>query len=132
VGEDMFEKQGGNTGGVNRLGTWDENHPLCKPMVDHNQNRVKTRREQQIHDHVTQNLLKQVEGGGRDGAEPRDSRVYVNLVGLTSSTASHKLLDKGGQTGPPVVALNQMNSAEVSTMSFHQGAMYKAYQILLS
>ena len=43
----------------------------------------------------------------------------VDLVGLASSTASHKSLDKGGQTRPPVVALNQVNSAEISAMSSH-------------
>jgi len=47
AGEDMFEKQGGDTGGINSFGTRDENHPLCKPMVDHDQNRVRTRREGQ-------------------------------------------------------------------------------------
>jgi len=97
VGENVLEKQGGNTGSVNSFATRDENHPLCKPMVNHNQNRVKTEGEWQIHDHVTQDLLEWVGGRGSDGAKPRDSWVCVDLVGLASSTASHKSLDKGGQ-----------------------------------
>ena len=37
VDEDMLEKQGGDTGSIDQFGTRDENHPLCKPMVDHGQ-----------------------------------------------------------------------------------------------
>jgi len=57
--------------------------------------------------------------GGReqDGAKPRDSWVSVDLVSLADSTASYKSLDKGGQTRPPVVPLNQVNSAEITAMS---------------
>jgi len=64
VGEDVFEKQGGDAGGINSFKARDENHPLHKPMVNHDQNRVKTRREWQIHDHVTQNLLERAGGRG--------------------------------------------------------------------
>jgi len=41
AGEDIFEKQSSNTSGIDGFGTRDENHPLYKPMVDHDQNRVK-------------------------------------------------------------------------------------------
>jgi len=58
--------------------------------------------------------------------------VSVNLVGLASSTASHKLANKGGQTRPPVVVLNQVNGAEISAMASHRGAVQGAYQILSS
>jgi len=60
VGKDMFEKQGS----VDSFVTRDENHLLCKPMVDHDQNRVKIRGEWKIHDHVTGNLLEWAGGGG--------------------------------------------------------------------
>ena len=40
--KNVFEKQGSNSGSINSFITRDENHPLSKPMVDHNQNRVKT------------------------------------------------------------------------------------------
>ena len=56
----------------------------------------------------------------------------VNFVGLASSAASHKLADKGGQTRPPIVMLNQMNGAEISAMSSRQGAVQGVYQILAS
>jgi len=56
----------------------------------------------------------------------------VDLVGLARSTASHKLLDKGGKTRPPIVTLNQVNSAEISAMASHWGAVQGANQILVS
>jgi len=61
----MFEKESSNIGGVDGFETRDENHSLHKPMVDHDQNRVKTRREQKIRDHVTRDLLKWAGGRGR-------------------------------------------------------------------
>jgi len=35
VGKDMLEKKGSDTGGINRFGTRNENHPLHKFMIDH-------------------------------------------------------------------------------------------------
>jgi len=64
VGENVFEEQGSNAGGIDCFVTRDENHPLRKPMVDHDQHRVKTRRNGEIHDHITQNLLQWAGGGG--------------------------------------------------------------------
>jgi len=96
AGEDMFEKQGNNTGGIDGFATRDENHPLYKPMVNHDQNRVKTGREWKIHNHVARDLLERAGGGRQDRAEPRDSWMSVNLVGLAGSAASHKSTDKGG------------------------------------
>jgi len=92
----MLEKKSGNSGSTDSFATRDENHPFHKPMVDHNQNRVKTRGERQIHDHVTQDPLEQAVGRGGDEAESRDSWVSVDLIGLASSTASHKSVNKGG------------------------------------
>ena len=56
----------------------------------------------------------------------------VDLVGLASCTASHKLSDEGGKTRPPIVTLNQVNGAEISTMTSHRRAVQGAYQILSS
>jgi len=54
----------------------------------------------------------------------------VDLVGLASSTASHESANKGGQSRPPVVALNQVNGAEITAMASCRGSMQGAYQIL--
>ena len=112
--------------------TRDENHPLHKPMVDHNQNRVETRGRRQIRDHVARDLLERAGGGRGDGTKPRNSRVSVNLVGLASSAASHKLVNKGGKSRPPVVALNQVNGAEITAVAPRWGAMQRMYQVLPS
>ena len=52
AGEDIFEKQDGDAGSIDSFVTRDENHPLCKPMVNHDQNRVKTGGQRQICNHV--------------------------------------------------------------------------------
>ena len=120
-----------NTGGIDGFDTRDENHPLCKSMVNHDQNTVQTGGGNwKICDHITRDLLKWAEGGGQDRSEPWDSQVGVNLVSLASGTAGDKSGDKGGQTRPPIVMLNQVNSAEITAMAFHLGAVQGAYQIL--
>jgi len=58
--------------------------------------------------------------------------VSVDLVGLASCTASHKLSDEGGKTRPPIVTLNQVNGAEISAMASRQGVVQGVYQILAS
>jgi len=132
VGKNVFQKQGGDTGGINSFGTRDGNYPLHKPMVNHDQNRVKIEGEQKIRDHVAGDLLEWAGGRGGDGAKPRDSQVSINLVSLASGIASYKSMDKGGQTGPPVVTLNQVNGVEVTAMFSCWGAVQRAYQILAS
>ena len=94
--EDMFEKQGGDTSSINGFGTRDKNHPLFKPMVNHDQNKVKTGENWEICDHIAGDLWEQMGGGEQDGTEPRDSQVSVNLVSLASDTASYKSANKGG------------------------------------
>ena len=38
--EDVFEKEFSYSLGVNGFSTWDENHPLQKAVVDHDQERI--------------------------------------------------------------------------------------------
>ena len=54
-----------------------ENYLLCKAMVNHNQQRVKTRGRGEIGDQVTQDLLEGVRGVGFDWGEWWDSGVCV-------------------------------------------------------
>ena len=74
---DFIEKESGDPfcsdcflGGV-------ENYPLCKPMVDHNQERVKARGDWKVSDKIARDLLKESKGEGPDGGERWDSRVGV-------------------------------------------------------
>ena len=39
--EDVFEKEFSYSLGVDGFSTWDENYPLQKTMVDHDQERIK-------------------------------------------------------------------------------------------
>ena len=62
----IIEKEGGSTKGINSLVTRDENYPLCKAMVYHNHDRVKTSRGREISDKVDGDLFKGTKGGGGD------------------------------------------------------------------
>ena len=59
-----MEKEGGDPFGGNRFLGRAENHPLSKPMVYHDQERIEARGDREIRDKVTGNLL---EGAGGDG-----------------------------------------------------------------
>ena len=54
-----------------------ENHPLCKAMVDHNQQRVKARGSKEVGDQVTGDLLEGMRGVGLDRGERGDGGVCV-------------------------------------------------------
>ena len=54
-----------------------ENYPLHKAMVNHNQQRVKTRRSRKVGDKVAGDLLEGARGVGLDWGERRDGGVCV-------------------------------------------------------
>ena len=62
--EDFVEKEGGEPFGSDRFLGRAKNYPLCKPMVDHDQEGIEARGNGEIRDKVTGNLL---EGTGGDG-----------------------------------------------------------------
>ena len=65
--EDFVEKEGGDSlGGDGFLGRA-KNHPLSKPMVDHDQERVKARGDREISDEIAGDLLEGAGGDGFDG-----------------------------------------------------------------
>ena len=74
-----------------------ENYPLCKTMVDHNQQRVKAGGSGEVGDQVARDLLEGARGMGFDQGEWRDSGMCVGLVLLACSAAfnvfSHKLCE---------------------------------------
>ena len=57
-----------------------ENHPLSKPMVDHNQKGIEASRRGEVGDKVTRDLLEGPGGGGADGDERWDSGMGICLV----------------------------------------------------
>ena len=50
--EDIFEKEIGYSLGIDGFSAWDENYPLRKTVVDHNQERIKAGGRWEISDQV--------------------------------------------------------------------------------
>ena len=53
----MGEKEFGYSHGIDRLGTRDDDHPLCKAVVDHNQDRVFSANFRKVSDEVHRDLF---------------------------------------------------------------------------
>ena len=62
-----MEKEGGDSLSGNGFLGRAKNYPLSKPMVDHDQKRVKARGDWEIGDKITGNLLEGMRSGGFDG-----------------------------------------------------------------
>ena len=101
--EDIFEKEFGYSLGVDGFSAWDENYPLRKAMVDHDQERIKTRGRWKVSDKVNRELLKQATAVGGNWRERRDSGVGVNLHLLTKGATRDEVADEGGHSQPPIV-----------------------------
>ena len=99
--EDFVEKERGDSLGSDRFLGRAKNHPLSKPMVDHDQERVKARGEGKICDKIARDLLEGAEGDGFDGGEGGDGRVCVNFVLLAKGAALNVAADEGGKSRPP-------------------------------
>ena len=78
-----------------------ENHPLSKPMVNHDQKGIEAGRRGEVSDKATGDLLEGAGRGGANGGERRDGRVGVGFVLLAGCTAFDILADVGGQARPP-------------------------------
>ena len=65
--EDFVEEKGHDSFGGDGLLRRAKNHPLSKPMVDHNQKGIYARRKGKIHDKIAVDLLKGVGCQGFDG-----------------------------------------------------------------
>ena len=64
--EDLVEKEGGDSlGGDGFLGGA-KNYPLSKPMVDHDQERVKAQGDGEVSDEIAGDLLEGARGDGFD------------------------------------------------------------------
>ena len=70
-------------------------------MVDHNQQRIKTRGSREVGDKVIEDLLEGMRYVGLDQGERGNSRVYVGLVLLACGTALNMLSYELCKTWPP-------------------------------
>ena len=60
--EDFVEKEGGDSFGSDGFLGRAKNHPLSKPMVYHDQERIEARGDREVRDKITGNLLEGVGG----------------------------------------------------------------------
>ena len=72
-----MEKESGNPFGGDHFLSGAENYPLCKAMVDHDQQRIKARGSREVSDEVTRDLLEGAQCVGLDQGEQRNSEVCV-------------------------------------------------------
>ena len=79
------------------------NPPYCnsKPMVDHNQQGVKTIGKGKVSDRVTGDLLEWMRAGGRNRQKRGFGGMRVDFVLLAGSASLHIAADIGSQTRPP-------------------------------
>ena len=110
----FVEKERGNafSGDVFLCGT--ENHPLSKPMVDHDQKGIEAGGRGEVGDKVTGELLKGAGGGGANRSEWRDGGVGICFVLLAGRAALDVLADVGGEAGPPEFCCDELTSFEVA------------------
>ena len=66
--EDFVETEGGDSLSGDGFLSGAKNHPLSKPMVDHDQERIEAQGDREISDKIAGNLL---EGGRGDGFDRR-------------------------------------------------------------
>ena len=93
---DFVEKEYSNTFGSDVLLCGTENHPLSKPMVNHDQEGIKSSRKGEVSDEVTGDLLEGARCQGANGGERGNSRVSIGLVLLASRTTFNVFVDIGG------------------------------------
>ena len=87
--ENVFEKEFGNSFGIDGFVAWGENYPLRKAVVDHDQEGIETGGGRQIGDKVNRELLERARTGGGHGGEGRDGQVGIHLHLLAKGTACY-------------------------------------------
>ena len=92
--EYMFEKEFGDSFGIDGRVTRSENDPFRKAVVNHDQQRIKTIRERQTGDKVNRELLKRAGAGGWQRGKGRDGWVGIYLHLLAESAASDEATDE--------------------------------------
>ena len=112
-----MKKEGCDSLGSSRFLSRAENYPLCKAVVDHDQERVKTGGRGKIRDEIARQLLKWMRGRGADGVKGRYRGVCVGLSLLAISTAFNVLSYELGEAGPPIVRCHKLAGFEVSQVA---------------
>ncbi len=112
-----MEKEGGNALGSDRFLGGAENHSLSKPMVYHDQKRIKRRRHGEIGDQIAGDLLEGVGCGGADRGERGNRGMRVGLVLLANGTAINIFPYIGGEAGPPEFRCYELAGFQIAGMT---------------
>ena len=128
--EYVFEKEFGDSFGIDGFVTRSENDPLRKAMVDHDQQGIKAGGRREAGNKVNRQLLKRARAGGRQRAERRDGWVGIHLHLLTEGTASNEATDERRHTRPPVVPGKEGVSTKETTMTGGWRGMYRRDEIV--
>ena len=91
-----------------------ENHPLCKPMVNHDQKGIKAGGDREVGDKIAGDLLERAGCRGANGGERWDGGMGVGLVLLAGCTACNILSDVGGQARPPELGCDELACFQVA------------------
>ena len=123
VFEYEVKKQLGNSCSINGLLARCKNYPLCKAMVDHDHDRVKSRRGREVGDEVNRELFKGERDIGLDREQRRRDGVSVGLVLLADGTPSDEALYKGGEAWPPEIPFQNCFGAKDTHVTRQGGGM---------
>ena len=115
--EDFVKKEGSDSFGSNGFLGRAKNYPLSKPMVYHDQKRIKARGSGEIRDKIAGDLLKRARGDGFNGRKGGYGGVRVNLVLLANGTALDVAADEGSKAGPPEVGGDQLSGFQEAGVS---------------
>ena len=111
---DLVEKEGGDLFCGDCFLGRAENYPFNKPMIDHDQERVKAKGHRQVSDEVTRDLLEGSRGKGSDRGERWNGGMGIQLILLAGSASFDILPDKLHETRPPEFCYNKLMGFKVT------------------
>ena len=121
--EYKVKKQLGDSCSVNGLLARCKNYPLRKAMVDHDHDRIKSRRGREGGDEVNRELFKGERDTGLDREQRRCNGVSVGLVLLADRTTSDEVFHKGGEARPPEILFQNRFGAKDTHVTRQRGGM---------
>ena len=109
----FVEKEGGYPFCSDGFLSGAENYPLCKAMVDHDQQRIEARGSRKVSDKVTGDLLEWARGMRFDWGEWGNSGVHVRFVLLACGTSFNIFVHELSKAWPPELGSNKLPSFEI-------------------
>ena len=123
VFEYEVKKQLGDSCSINGFLARCKNYPLSKAMVDHDHDRIKSRRRREVGDEINGELFKRERDIRLDWEQRWDSRVCVGLVLLANGATSDKVLYEGGETWPPEIPFQDCLGTEDPHVTGQRGGV---------